>query len=105
MHQLWCKEGKFITEAKEYVWLFKGILGKIEGVADKEGLAVAIMQEVAKDKRAEEIRAERQKARQEPATARQLSYLKVLGVEPTNELIKQEASRLITRTVAKRQAK
>ena len=64
--------------------------------------ATAILQEMAKDARMQQIRAERmEQAETIPATEKQIAYLQRLGVEVPNHLTKEEASQLIDDAVAK----
>ena len=70
------------------------LLGEIKGKVGDEATAARILTEVANDRRMEEIREERQNHAQ-PATTRQLQFLKRLGVEVEADVSKTEASRLI----------
>ncbi|MEM2933238.1 MAG: hypothetical protein QW622_03485 [Candidatus Pacearchaeota archaeon] len=85
--------------AEEYLWLFKGIYKRIDDALDKERLAIAIMQEMAKDMRMEVIKQEKEQARmekaKEPATVKQINYLRILGVTVGDGLTKQKAAELI----------
>ncbi|MEO0126285.1 MAG: hypothetical protein ABIL44_00875 [candidate division WOR-3 bacterium] len=85
--------------AEEYLWLFKGIYKRIDDALDKERLAIAIMQEMAKDMRMEVIKQEKEQTRiekaKEPATVKQINYLRILGVSVNEELTKQKAAELI----------
>ena len=72
------------------------------------GAATAVLQEVARDRRAQQIRAERQ-AKQErvdgdAATQRQLEFLKDLKMDIPQGLTKQAASLLIDQGRARRVA-
>ena len=70
--------------------------------------ATAIMQEVARDRRAQQIRDERQAKRAEengePATQKQLEFLKDLKMDIPQGLTKQAASALIDEGRARRLA-
>ena len=70
--------------------------------------ATAVLQEVARDRRAEQIRAEKQAGRAEqngePATQKQLEFLKDLKMDIPQGLTKQAASLLIDQRRAKRVA-
>jgi hypothetical protein len=70
------------------------LLNEIKGKVGDEATAARILSELAKDVRMEQIREERQ-VHAEPATARQLQFMKKLGVEIEPGLTKAEASRLI----------
>lgn len=72
--------------------------------------ATAILQEVARDRRAQQIREERKAGREreeedsEPATQKQLEFLKDLKMDIPQGLTKQAASALIDQGKAKRLA-
>jgi hypothetical protein len=86
-------------EFQYYINLFKAILAKI----NKEGfngysacdISIAILQELSKDRRVEEMKTERENARKEPATVRQITYLKALGIRIEEGITKQEAYKVI----------
>ncbi len=61
-------------------------------------VAIAIMQQIGKDNRMQQIQSERvqENSHDEPATAKQLGFLKDLGVEVKPGLSRKEASALIT---------
>jgi hypothetical protein len=88
-------------EVDGYIGSFKNILAKLYNVENREVVAMTILQEISKDRRMEEIKAERNN-NNEPATSKQLGYLKKLGVEPEPGITKQEASKLIDEAVASR---
>jgi len=93
--------------AEYYLSLFEALVNKIQNNSklnpDKAVLiALGILQEISKDRRVEEMKAEREKAKQEPATSRQIAYLKVLGVEADEGLSKQKAAKMIEQAVQKR---
>ena len=81
--------------AEDYLRMFKGIYEKIDNTFDKERLAIAIMQEITKDSRMALIEKEREKAKQEPATVKQIGYLRILGVTVDRKITKKKAARLI----------
>ena len=65
--------------------------------------ALTILQEMNKDRRVEEMKREKKNAREEPATARQIAYLKALSVKIENErLSKKEAAEMIKEALRKR---
>jgi hypothetical protein len=79
------------TEKKsigQYVELYDAIQEK----TPSEGVAIAILQEIGKDKRSKiiaEVRGD------EPATEKQKSYLKDLGIEFKDSITKKDASDMI----------
>ena len=89
------------TKVAEYLDLLQGIRAKV----GDERTAVNILQEVNKDLRMAMIRDERNSNGQVevdyPATERQKSFLKKLGVKIPAKLTKREASGLIDEELAK----
>jgi len=71
------------------------LLQQLKSKVSDEGAAVRILNEVAKDVRMEQIREEREGMNGEPATMKQLQYLKTLGMQVSPGLTKRQASRLI----------
>lgn len=90
------------VQTDEYLRLFKEICEQLDTALDRERIAIAILHEVAKDKRMAMIMRERENGKQEQATVRQIAYLHVLGIEPNNGLTKTEATHLIEEALAKR---
>jgi len=81
-----------------YVQLYEQTMNQV----DDSHAAIAIMQEVAKDLRMEQIQSEKQvghgggsNGRDWPATEGQVAYLKKLGTAIPDGLTKREASALI----------
>ena len=70
------------------------LLGEIKEKVGDEQTAARLLTEVAKDVRMDQIREEREN-HAEPATVRQLQFLKKLGVQAESGVTKAEASRLI----------
>jgi len=70
------------------------LLEEIKSKVGDELFALRILGEIAKDERMEQIREERNN-KAEPATARQLQFMRKLGVEVPPGCSKTEASRLI----------
>jgi len=76
---------------EKYLELFQEIRGKV----DDERTALTLLQEVSKDRRMEQIREEREMKNGEPATTRQLQFMKKLGIEIPPGVTKKQASMLI----------
>ena len=70
------------------------LLGEIKEKVGDEATAARLLTEVAKDVRMDQIREEREN-HAEPATTKQLQFLKRLGVKVEPGVAKAEASRLI----------
>lgn len=93
--------------AEYYISLFEALVNKIQNNGkfnpDRAVLiALGILQEMSKDRRVEEMKKDREKAKQEPATPRQIAYLKVLGMRAEEGLSKQNAAKMIEQAVQKR---
>jgi hypothetical protein len=96
-------------EAQYYINLFKGLLRKLEANSFQGPVACSIalvfLQEMNKDRRVEEMKADREKEkekRKEPATSKQLDYLNILRVKANSEMTKEEAGKLIERALLKK---
>jgi hypothetical protein len=89
-------------EAQYYLNLFKALLRKLKAEGFEGpvtcSIALVFLQELSKDRRVEEMKADREKERRkEPATVRQITYLKTLGFRIHDGISKQEASEVIRR--------
>lgn len=80
-----------------YVALFELISDKV----DNDAATVAILQEMAKDRRAQQMREERESQNSRPATDRQKNFMKKLGIKFPVAVTKQEASVLIDEELGK----
>ena len=80
------------TEMKKSIIQYVELYDAIQEKAPSEEAAIAILQEIGKDKRSR-IRAE--VSDNEPATDKQKNYLKDLGVEFDDSITKKEASEKI----------
>lgn len=87
-------------KVEQYMKQFQEIAEKLNG-RGKQSIALAIMQELAKDRRMAEIREARENNNGE-ATPNQKSYARDLGIEIPAGVTKAEASRMITKAVAMR---
>jgi hypothetical protein len=98
-----CKEvdekmdGETQQRMEDYLALFAAISEKI----DNDPVAIAIMQEVSKDRRSQLMQGERTEKEGRPATAKQKDYLRKLGIKFPENLTKAEASALIDEGLAK----
>ena len=84
-------------EVEHYVNEFDNILEKL-GTQQIE-VAVAIMQEVAKDRRMQEIQRHGRANKSGPATQRQREYLESLGVVVPEGVTKRQASQMIDKVL------
>ena len=71
-----------------YLWLFEEIKKK----SGSETVALTLLQEVAKDKRMEEMR---ETNNNQPATTKQKKFMDDLGIDYPKTVTKKEASTLI----------
>ena len=97
-----------IAEMQSKLDTYAAVFSKIrENVKDDQAAAL-ILQEVARDARAQQMREERQAERQarngEPATPKQLDFLNVLEMPIPEGLTKLEASALIDKGKERRLA-
>jgi len=90
-------EAHIIGKAEKYLGLFEEVKNRV----GDDRIAMSIVQEVSKDRRMDEMREERESKNGEPATVRQLQFMKSLGVEATPGLTKKQASGLIDEALAK----
>ena len=83
------------TTITDYVTL----LGTLRQETANESTAVALLQEIAKDRRVKQMNGE--SVFVVPATEKQLKYLKKLGIDVAEGITKDEASQLIDKAVTK----
>ena len=88
-------------ETQQRVNQYSRLLEEIRQQVNDIQVAIAILQEVTKDQRMSSIRQERKMNGDQPATEKQLAYLKNLGVDAEANMTKQEASSLIDEMLAK----
>jgi len=88
-------------EVEQYIEQFNDIGAKLSGKG-KQSIALAIMQEVAKDRRMQEITEARQNNNGSPATARQMAYARALEIELPENATKKEATKLITEAITRK---
>jgi hypothetical protein len=95
------------SKVQEYLELLEEIRSKV----DDQMVAVELLREVAKDRRMEQIKAERKglievshddNGNGQPATLKQKEYLLDLGVKIPQKLSKQKASELLEEALAQR---
>jgi hypothetical protein len=91
-------------DSEYYLNLFKALLIKTQSSTNIERdkailIALDVMHETNKDRRVEEMKADREKQRQEPATARQIAYMKILGIKTEEGISKQNATKIIEQAV------
>jgi len=76
---------------KKYLELYAEILKKI----DNESVAVTLLTEISKDRRAEQMRNERQTKNNDEVTFRQKKCMQNLGIDFPDDITRKEASVLI----------
>lgn len=80
------------AKVEKYLALFDEIRKR----TSDDRVAQAILVEVAKDRRMDEMKEEREAGNSEPATAKQLQFMRELYVEFPTGVTKRQASELIT---------
>ena len=81
-----------------------GYLDLMNVIKEKTGddrAALVLLQEIARDRRSEQIREEREKRNGEPATDKQKKFMKKLGIDFPDTVTKKEASILIDEELGK----
>ena len=89
------------TNTKQRLKSYLELLEEISEKTSDESVAVALLHEIAKDRRVEQMRQERGLANDEAATDNQKNYMTDLGIEFPEEITKKEASALIKEEIAK----
>ena len=84
-----------ILEVQEDIDTYVRLLEKISEKVDSSNEAVAILEQIGKDRRTKFIQNGMNQESDAPATDKQLRYLERLGVECSDGLTKKEASELI----------
>jgi len=88
-------------QAEDYLEIFRVAFKNIGEGVDKERVAIAVMQEMGKDKRMQLALQQREQGRQQQrATAKQIAFLKTLGVLVSYDISKQKAAELIDKVKA-----
>jgi len=83
-------------EKEQYITEFVDIYGKLEKIAEnKTEVALAIFQEISKDRRVAEMSASRASQATQRATDKQVNFLKRHGYPVKEGLTKSEASQMI----------
>ena len=88
------KGGGFEMEANGYVELFEDLKARV----GSDDVALAIVEQVGKDSRVERMRSsvvQNGTNGEQPATGKQIAYLKALKVDVSEGLTKSQASELI----------
>ena len=88
------------NDTKQGLDSYLKLLDEISEKTDNEETALALLQEIAKDRRMEQIREENQAKVSEPATDSQKGYMTDLGIEFSEDVTKQEASALIKQEIS-----
>ena len=81
----------------DYVTLF----GVISERVNNDAVAIAILQEISKDRRSLEIHEEREVKSDGPATEKQKQYMRKLNIAVPENLTKRQASMLIDEELGK----
>lgn len=92
-----CKEvnEKMDTNMRKWLDAYIELFDAISEKTEQEISAIAILQEISKDRRAQQIHSERMEKNGDPATAKQKGFMRRLGLEFPEDITKAEASALI----------
>jgi len=83
-------------QAEDYLEIFRVAFKNVGEGVDKERVAIAVMQEMGKDKRMQLALMQREQGRQQQrATPRQIAFLRTMGVMVDYAITKQKAAELI----------
>jgi hypothetical protein len=89
------------TETQQRVSGYLALFGAIAEKVENDAVAIAILQEVSKDRRSLQMQGERSEKDNRPATAKQKDYLRKLGIAFREDISKAEASALIDEGLGK----
>lgn len=87
-------------EVERYIKQYNEVVEKLNGAGDKQ-TAIAIIQEVNKDRRMQEMKRDKEKSDNEPATKKQVEFAKKLKIELPEGITKAEISEKINEALAK----
>ncbi len=85
------------TKVDGYLDIFQDIRRK----TSDDKIALALLQEVSKDRRSDEIKQEKELRNNQPATEKQRKFMDSLGIKYPKSVTKQEASVLIDEELGK----
>jgi hypothetical protein len=88
-------KGGLEIEMENKIEEYANLLAKIKSKIQDSNEAVAIMEQIGKDRRTELIQSSQNSVAVSPATEKQRNYLKSLGIEFDESISKKEASDLI----------
>ena len=93
-----CKEvnEKMDSDTRERLDCYIELMDEISEKTESDSIAVAILHEMSKDRRTQQMRNERQAASSNGATGKQKRLMKQLGLEFPEDISRKEASALIT---------
>ena len=86
---------KMETGYEEKIDRYIELYDEVREKTDTDSAAVAILQEMGKDRRSKHIREEKATANYEPATEKQRRFMKRLGISIPAAVTKKEASILL----------
>ena len=85
------------TSIQQNIGSYLELLNQIKDKVQDERTALSLLTEICKDRRVVEMRKEREQQNNEPASKKQISYLRDLGVDirKFSNLTREQASKLI----------
>lgn len=98
-----CKEvdEKMNSDTQQRLDGYLSLFAVISEKADSDAVAIAILQEMSKDRRSAEIYEEREAKNDKPATEKQKQFMKKLNIPVPANVTKREASMLIDEELGK----
>lgn len=98
-----CKEvnEKMDESTKEKVADYLEVFNEIKKKTDESTVAIALLSEICKDRRMQEIKEQKEANNNEPATSKQKRFMDDLGIKYPKTVTKKEASMLIEEEIGK----
>ena len=98
-----CKEvdEKMDESTKEKVADYLEVFNEIKKKTDDSTVAIALLSEICKDRRMQEIKEQKEANNNEPATSKQKRFMDDLGIKYPKTVSKKEASMLIEEEIGK----
>ena len=98
-----CKEvnEKMNSDTQQRLDGYLSLFNTISEKTDSDAVAIAVLQEMSKDRRSTEIQEEREAKNNKPATEKQKQFMKKLNIPVPANLTKREASMLIDEELGK----
>jgi hypothetical protein len=92
---------KMDESTKEKVADYLEVFNEIKEKTDESTVAIALLSEICKDRRMQEIKEQKEANNNEPATSKQKRFMDDLGIKYPKTVTKKEASMLIEEEIGK----